>query len=90
MSQRLDHRSPDLHEPLDRAAQRALLHSTGVSRADMRKPLVAIVNSWTDEVAHGRAAWQPPARSLRGILARYARPAESASKGAIPRTPGRE
>jgi len=36
-----------------------------------------------DELARRRAAWQPPKRELKGILARYARLAESASKGAV-------
>jgi dihydroxy-acid dehydratase len=39
------------------------------------------------ELARRRAAWRPPKRELRGILARYARLAESASKGAILREP---
>jgi dihydroxy-acid dehydratase len=39
------------------------------------------------ELARRRAAWKPPKRDLRGILARYARLAESASKGAILREP---
>jgi dihydroxy-acid dehydratase len=37
----------------------------------------------TEELARRRAAWQAPKRKLKGILARYARLAESASKGAI-------
>jgi len=36
-----------------------------------------------EELARRRAAWEPPKRKLKGILARYARLAESASKGAI-------
>jgi dihydroxy-acid dehydratase len=36
-----------------------------------------------EELARRRAAWQAPKRELKGILARYARLAESASKGAI-------
>ena len=40
-----------------------------------------------EELARRRAAWKPPKRDLRGILARYARLAESASKGAILREP---
>jgi dihydroxy-acid dehydratase len=41
-----------------------------------------------DELGRRRAAWQPPKRELRGILARYARLAQSASKGAILRSQG--
>jgi dihydroxy-acid dehydratase len=40
-----------------------------------------------EEVARRRAAWRPPKRDLRGILARYARLAGSASKGAVLREP---
>ncbi|HSB82097.1 MAG TPA: dihydroxy-acid dehydratase, partial [Candidatus Methylomirabilis sp.] len=40
-----------------------------------------------DELARRRAAWRPPKRELKGILARYARLAESASKGAVLREP---
>ncbi len=40
-----------------------------------------------EELARRRAAWRPPKRELRGILARYARLAESASKGAVLREP---
>ena len=36
-----------------------------------------------EELARRRSAWQAPKRVLKGILARYARLAESASKGAI-------
>jgi dihydroxy-acid dehydratase len=35
------------------------------------------------ELARRRGSWEPRKRELRGILARYARLAESASKGAI-------
>jgi dihydroxy-acid dehydratase len=40
-----------------------------------------------DELARRRAAWKPRKRELKGILARYAKLAESASKGAILREP---
>ncbi|HSB69081.1 MAG TPA: dihydroxy-acid dehydratase [Candidatus Methylomirabilis sp.] len=43
-------RSQDLHEPLDRTAHRALLHAVGITHDNMAKPLVAIVNSWTEVV----------------------------------------
>jgi dihydroxy-acid dehydratase len=36
-----------------------------------------------EELAKRRAVWTPRTRGLRGVLARYARLAESASKGAI-------
>ncbi len=40
-----------------------------------------------EELSRRRAAWKQPKRELRGILARYARLAESASRGAILREP---
>ncbi len=40
-----------------------------------------------DELARRRLAWKPPKRELKGILARYVKLAESASKGAILREP---
>ncbi|HEX7513548.1 MAG TPA: dihydroxy-acid dehydratase [Candidatus Methylomirabilis sp.] len=43
-------RSRDLHESLERTAHRALLHCIGIPHTEMGKPLVAIVNSWTDVV----------------------------------------
>jgi len=49
-TQGMPFRSRDLHEPLERTAHRALLHVVGVSHADLGKPLVAIVNSWTEVV----------------------------------------
>jgi dihydroxy-acid dehydratase len=36
-----------------------------------------------EELARRRAGWQPRPRKLRGILARYAALAESASRGAV-------
>jgi dihydroxy-acid dehydratase len=48
-------------------------------RLDLRMP--------PEELARRRAAWRPPKRELRGVLARYARLAESASKGAVLREP---
>jgi dihydroxy-acid dehydratase len=36
-----------------------------------------------EELARRRADWQPRTRELRGILARYAKLAESASRGAV-------
>jgi len=43
-------RSSQLSCGIERAAHRALLHATGMERRDFDKPLVAIVNSWTDIV----------------------------------------
>jgi dihydroxy-acid dehydratase len=50
MTEKLNQRSADLTESLERTAHRALLHCIGVPHAEMGKPLVAIVNSWTDVV----------------------------------------
>jgi dihydroxy-acid dehydratase len=50
MSDGMTLRSRDLYESLERTAHRALLHCIGVPHAEMGKPLVAIVNSWTEVV----------------------------------------
>jgi dihydroxy-acid dehydratase len=50
MTEHLTLRSRDLHESLERTAHRALLHCIGIPHAEMGKPLVAIVNSWTEVV----------------------------------------
>ena len=50
MSEHMTLRSRDLHESLERTAHRALLHCIGIPHTEMGKPLVAIVNSWTDVV----------------------------------------
>ena len=50
MTENMTLRSRDLHESLERTAHRALLHCIGGPHAEMGKPLVAIVNSWTDVV----------------------------------------
>jgi len=36
-----------------------------------------------DELARRRASWRPRKRELKGVLARYAKLAQSASKGAV-------
>jgi dihydroxy-acid dehydratase len=68
MSDDLSLRSRDLHESLERTAHRALLHTIGIDHADMRKPLVAVVNSWTDVVPghmHLRAVGELVKRGIR-------------------------
>jgi len=50
MTDKASLRSRDLHESLERTAHRALLHCIGINHGDMGKPLVAIVNSWTEVV----------------------------------------
>jgi dihydroxy-acid dehydratase len=50
MTEHLILRSRDLHESLERTAHRALLHCIGIPHSEMGKPLVAIVNSWTEVV----------------------------------------
>jgi dihydroxy-acid dehydratase len=45
-----DLRSKELTQGIERAAHRALLYATGMQPGDFEKPLVAIVNSWTDIV----------------------------------------
>jgi dihydroxy-acid dehydratase len=68
MTDGLNLRSRDLHEPLDRTAHRALLHAIGIPHQDMAKPLVAVVNSWTDVVPghmHLRAAGELVKQGIR-------------------------
>jgi dihydroxy-acid dehydratase len=68
MTDELSLRSRDLHESLERTAHRALLHCIGVPHADMGKPLVAIVNSWTEVVPghmHLRAVGELVKRGVR-------------------------
>lgn len=45
-----DYRSGELVNGIERAAHRALLYSTGLEREDLKKPLVAVVNSFTEMV----------------------------------------
>lgn len=61
-----DLRSGQLTNGIERAAHRALLYSTGLEEQDLRKPLVAIVNSFTEMV--------PGHEHLRGL-------AQDAAKG---------
>lgn len=43
-------RSDELTVGIERSAHRALLYSTGMTRSDFDKPLVAVVNSWNEIV----------------------------------------
>ena len=68
MAEHLTLRSRDLHESLERTAHRALLHCIGIPHEEMGKPLVAIVNSWTDVVpghAHLRAVGELVKQGVR-------------------------
>jgi dihydroxy-acid dehydratase len=68
MTDDLTLRSRDLHESLERTAHRALLHCIGVPHEEMGKPLVAIVNSWTEVVPghmHLRAVGELVKRGVR-------------------------
>ena len=44
------YKSGELVNGIERAAHRALLYSTGLDEEDLRKPLVAVVNSFTEMV----------------------------------------
>ncbi len=68
-----DLRSGQLTNGIERAAHRALLYSTGLEEQDLRKPLVAIVNSFTEMV--------PGHEHLRGL-------AQDAAKGGWRRSQG--
>lgn len=43
-------RSSELTNRIDRSGQRALLYATGMDEEDMKKPLVAVVNSYSEIV----------------------------------------
>lgn len=43
-------RSREITQGSERTAHRALLHAIGLSRDDLKKPLVAVVNSWNELV----------------------------------------
>lgn len=45
-----DYRSGQLTNGIERAAHRALLYSTGMDREDLKKPMIAVVNSFTEMV----------------------------------------
>ncbi len=61
-------RSFELTDGPDRVAHRALLFSCGLTRADLTKPLIAIVNSW-NEIVPGCMHLRPVAQSVReGVL----------------------
>ena len=45
-----DYRSGILTNGIERAAHRALLYSAGLDTEDLRKPLIAVVNSFTEMV----------------------------------------
>ncbi len=45
-----DYRSGQLTNGIERAAHRALLYSTGLDAEDLKKPMVAVVNSFTEMV----------------------------------------
>lgn len=68
MSNLLKRRSHELTDGPDRVAHRALLFSCGLTRQDMDKPLIAIVNSW-NEIVPGCIHLPAVAQSVReGIL----------------------
>ena len=73
-----DCRSGMLTNGIERAAHRALLYSTGLEERDLHKPLIAIVNSFTEmvpghfhlrELAQCVAQGVPSAREYGGLLA---------------------
>jgi len=68
MSNHLKPRSFELTAGPDRIAHRALLFACGLVRADMDKPLIAIVNSW-NEIVPGCMHLQAVAKAVReGVL----------------------
>lgn len=62
-----DYRSGELTNGIERSAHRALLYSTGLEEQDLHKPLVAIVNSFTEMVPgheHLRSLAQDVAKGI--------------------------
>ncbi len=57
-------RSSIMTEGLDRASHRSLLYSMGWERPDLRKPLVAVVNSF-NELVPGHVHLQPLAQAIK-------------------------
>ncbi|MBQ7058024.1 MAG: dihydroxy-acid dehydratase, partial [Firmicutes bacterium] len=45
-----DYRSGQLVNGIERSAHRALLYSTGLEPDDLKKPMIAVVNSFTEMV----------------------------------------
>ena len=45
-----DYRSGELTNGIERSAHRALLYSTGLEEEDLHKPMIAVVNSFTEMV----------------------------------------
>ena len=45
-----DYRSGQLTNGIERSAHRALLYSTGMDKEDLKKPMIAVVNSFTEMV----------------------------------------
>lgn len=74
-------RSVEMTEGPDRVAHRALFYSLGVDREAMRKPMIAIVNSW-NEIVPGCAPLRDLARHVRdGILEAGGQPYEFCTIG---------
>lgn len=60
-------RSREVTDGVDRVAQRALLYSLGLGEGDMRRPMIAVVNSWS-EILPGGAPLREIASSVkRGV-----------------------
>lgn len=74
-------RSVEMTEGSDRVAHRALFYSLGVDRPAMRKPMIAIVNSW-NEIVPGCMPLRELARHVRdGILEAGGQPYEFCTIG---------
>ena len=62
-------RSREITEGPERTAHRALLHAVGMSRDDLKKPLIAVVNSWNELVpgcVHLRSVAEAVKRGIAG------------------------
>lgn len=50
VKRKITKRSDELTVGIERAAHRALLYGTGMSKEDFKKPMIAVVNSWNEIV----------------------------------------
>ncbi len=76
MSHNPRHKSSQVYDGPDRISHRALLKGTGVTEEDMKKPLIAVVNSYTD-INPGHVHLNPIAQQVKqGIAAAGGLPRE--------------
>jgi dihydroxy-acid dehydratase len=68
MGQRIRHRSSKVFDGIDRGVHRSLLKGAGLADEDLRKPLIAVANSW-NEIVPGHIHLDKLAKDVkRGIF----------------------